>query len=50
MKPGDSEAIEKLFNDVAHNYDRLNDYLSLGFHRLWKRQLLLWLSPMPGEN
>ena len=50
MKPGDSDAVEKLFNDVAHNYDHLNDWLSLGLHRVWKRQLLLWLAPMPGEN
>jgi len=50
MKPGDPEEIERLFNDVAHNYDRLNDFLSLGLHRYWKRRLLALLSPMPGEN
>ena len=45
VKPGDPDAVEKLFNDVAPRYDRLNDLLSLGLHRQWKRQLLAWLQP-----
>ena len=40
MKPGDPEAIKSLFNDVADSYDLLNDVLSLGLHRVWKRELL----------
>ena len=50
VKPGDSEAVEQLFNDVAPRYDRLNDLLSLGLHRQWKRQLLAWLRPAAGER
>ena len=50
MKPRDSAAVEQLFNSVAPSYDRLNDLLSLGLHRQWKRQLLSWLSPKPGER
>ena len=50
VKPGDSEAVEQLFNDVAPRYDRLNDLLSLGLHRQWKRQLLAWLRPATGER
>ena len=50
MKPGDAAAVEQLFNDAAPNYDRLNDLLSLGLHRQWKRQLVLQLSPQPGEQ
>ena len=50
MKPGEPKAIEDLFNDIAPKYDLLNDLLSLGLHRVWKRQLLFELSPMSGEN
>jgi len=50
MMIGDPKAIESLFNDVAPHYDRLNDLLSLGLHRAWKRKLILLLSPVSGEN
>ena len=49
MQPGDLAVAEQLFNDVAR-YDRLNDLLSLGLHRQWKRQLLAWLQPQRGER
>lgn len=48
MKPGDPEAIRELFEQIAPQYDRLNDLLSLGLHRLWKRQAVQWLQPRPG--
>jgi len=50
MRPGDPQAIENLFNEIAPNYDRLNDLLSLGLHRAWKRHLLFLVSPVPGEK
>ncbi len=50
MKPGDPQSVRNLFNAVAPNYDNLNDLFSFGLHRLWKRQLLNWVRPMPGEN
>ncbi len=50
VRPGDPEAVEQLFNAVAPNYDRLNDLLSFGMHRIWKRQLLGWLRPLPGGH
>jgi demethylphylloquinol methyltransferase len=40
MKPGDAAAVEQLFDAVAPRYDRLNDVLSLGLHRQWKRQVV----------
>lgn len=45
MKPGDSESVEQLFDEVAPKYDLLNDLLSLGLHRLWKKKLLEMVSP-----
>lgn len=39
-----------MFNDVAQSYDLLNDLLSFGLHRIWKKQLLDWLQPSKGER
>lgn len=39
-----------MFDAVAPQYDQLNDLFSLGLHRLWKRQLVAWLQPLPGES
>ena len=50
MIPGDQEAVRELFEAVAPSYDRLNDLLSLGGHRLWKRQAVAWLNPRPGQR
>ena len=50
MKPGDPAAVEQLFDAVAPSYDRLNDVLSFGLHRQWKRQLVHALKPLAGEQ
>ena len=50
MKPGDPASVEQLFDAVAPRYDRLNDVLSFGLHRQWKRQLVRTLKPVPGEH
>ena len=50
MKPGDPEAVRELFEAIAPRYDQLNDLLSFGLHRLWKRQAVHWLQPRPGQR
>jgi len=50
LKPGDPEAVRELFERIAPRYDQLNDLLSLGLHRLWKRQAVAWLQPRPGQR
>lgn len=50
MKPGDPAAVTGLFEDIAPRYDALNDLLSLGLHRLWKRQAVQRLRPAPGQR
>lgn len=50
MKPGDPQAVRELFDTIAPRYDLLNDLLSLGLHRLWKRQAVLWVQPRPGST
>ena len=50
MRPGNPSDVENLFDEVASTYDLLNDLLSLGLHRIWKRQLLLLIQPKQGES
>ncbi|MCT0230559.1 bifunctional demethylmenaquinone methyltransferase/2-methoxy-6-polyprenyl-1,4-benzoquinol methylase UbiE [Synechococcus sp. CS-1324] len=50
MTTGDPEAVRELFEAIAPRYDQLNDLLSLGLHRLWKRQAVHWLRPRPGQR
>ena len=32
--------VQEIFSDVAKNYDLMNDLMSLGSHRLWKKELI----------
>lgn len=50
FEPGDAAAVQQLFDAVAPRYDQLNDLLSLGLHRLWKRQAIAWVNPAPGQR
>ena len=48
MKPNIIEKkilVQKVFNKVVNKYDLMNDILSFGSHRLWKKQMISWLSP-----
>ncbi|GAB4365342.1 MAG: bifunctional demethylmenaquinone methyltransferase/2-methoxy-6-polyprenyl-1,4-benzoquinol methylase UbiE [Elainellaceae cyanobacterium] len=44
-----SQEIQALFNRIAPAYDRLNDWLSLGQHRIWKQMAVQWSNPQPGD-
>ena len=35
----------KVFQDVFDKYDLMNDLMSLGIHRLWKKNFINWLNP-----
>lgn len=50
FEPGDAAAVQDLFESIAPRYDQLNDLLSLGLHRLWKRQALAWVAPQAGHR
>ncbi|KAG0472126.1 hypothetical protein HPP92_016672 [Vanilla planifolia] len=43
-----SKMVGKVFNNVASNYDLMNDIMSGGLHRLWKDRLVSKLHPFPG--
>ena len=37
--------VENVFNKVYDKYDLMNDFMSLGIHRIWKKNLLNWMNP-----
>ena len=37
--------VRKVFQDVFDKYDLMNDLMSLGIHRLWKKNFIAWLNP-----
>ena len=42
-----SGLVRAVFDSVAHRYDLMNDLMSLGVHRAWKRVLVTALDPQP---
>lgn len=43
-----AKKVGDVFHNVAQKYDLMNDVMSLGVHRLWKRQFVSSLFPVPG--
>jgi demethylmenaquinone methyltransferase/2-methoxy-6-polyprenyl-1,4-benzoquinol methylase len=41
--------IRRVFDSVAPRYDLMNDLMSLGVHRLWKRRFAATVAPRAGE-
>ncbi|GAC1467570.1 MAG: bifunctional demethylmenaquinone methyltransferase/2-methoxy-6-polyprenyl-1,4-benzoquinol methylase UbiE [Chamaesiphon sp.] len=44
-----SSQIQEIFNHIAPVYDQLNDWLSLGQHRIWKRMAAKWSDATSGD-
>ncbi|MEO8714349.1 MAG: class I SAM-dependent methyltransferase [Acetobacteraceae bacterium] len=42
--------VREVFDSVAPSYDLMNDLMSLGIHRLWKRILINALDPQPSRT
>ncbi|AFY72786.1 ubiquinone/menaquinone biosynthesis methyltransferase [Synechococcus sp. PCC 7502] len=49
QQPSQQE-VQELFNQIAPMYDRLNDWLSLGQHRVWKKMAIAWTNPKAGDT
>ncbi len=43
-KASKSQVVRRGFNSIAHRYDLLNDIMTFGLHRLWKREVIHRLS------
>ena len=37
--------VNSVFSKVYKNYDLMNDIMSLGIHRIWKRKMINWMKP-----
>jgi ubiquinone/menaquinone biosynthesis methyltransferase len=48
-KQNSSTEIQELFNRIAPVYDRLNQCLSFGQHRIWKLMAVTWSEPHQGD-
>ncbi len=42
--------VENVFDQVYDRYDLMNDFMSLGIHRLWKKNLLNMMNPSQKQN
>ena len=42
--------VQNVFNQVFDRYDLMNDFMSLGIHRLWKKSLLNMMNPSSNQN
>ena len=42
--------VQNVFNQVYDKYDLMNDFMSLGIHRLWKKSLLNMMNPSPNQK
>ena len=44
-----TELVQKVFSEVAKNYDLMNDLMSFGSHRLWKKKFVEIINPKKNE-
>ena len=42
--------VENVFNKVYDKYDLMNDFMSFGAHRIWKKNLLSWMNPVSNKT
>ena len=42
--------VQGVFDQVFDKYDLMNDFMSLGVHRLWKRNLINMMNPSKNQN
>ena len=42
--------VQGVFDNVYNKYDLMNDFMSLGVHRIWKRDLMNWMNPSKNKT
>ncbi|PZV13500.1 MAG: bifunctional demethylmenaquinone methyltransferase/2-methoxy-6-polyprenyl-1,4-benzoquinol methylase UbiE [Leptolyngbya sp.] len=50
MPDSTPDAVRALFDRIAPVYDPLNNWLSLGQHRIWKQMAVKWSGAKPGDT
>jgi len=49
-KQDKTKLVNSVFSKVHKNYDLMNDIMSLGVHRTWKKKLINWMNVQPGNH
>ena len=42
--------VQDVFNKVYDKYDLMNDLMSIGIHRSWKKDMINWMAPFPKKK
>ena len=42
--------VQNVFDQVHTRYDIMNDFMSLGIHRIWKKNLINMMNPLPSQK
>jgi demethylmenaquinone methyltransferase/2-methoxy-6-polyprenyl-1,4-benzoquinol methylase len=42
--------VQNVFDQVYDQYDLMNDFMSLGIHRIWKKNLINMMNPSSNQN
>jgi len=42
--------VQRVFDKVYDKYDLMNDFMSLGIHRMWKKELIRWMNPYKNKK
>jgi len=50
IKQSEIDLVTKVFGDVFDKYDLMNDIMSLGIHRIWKKNMINWMNPQKGNH
>ena len=50
IKQSEIDLVTKVFSDVFGQYDLMNDIMSLGIHRIWKKNMIHWMNPQKGNH
>ena len=45
-----TKLVNSVFDKVYENYDLMNDLMSFGVHRIWKKNLITWMNPQPDNK
>ena len=45
-----TQVVNNVFSSVYKKYDFMNDVMSLGIHRMWKKNMINWMKPDASSN
>ena len=45
-----TKLVNSVFSKVYKKYDFMNDLMSFGIHRIWKKDMINWLNPQAGNT